>query len=407
MYYYLIIGLFLIGLLFEIFIDYLGLTGNKNKMPDNVSDIYDSDTYNKWQSYKKDKSRLDLIETCVKGLVVLLLFIFKLFSKFGDLFGEGIFNKSIGVLVLYGVSNVLISVVFDYIRTFKVEEKYGFNKSTIKLFIKDQIINTIFEFGLIIGITCLYIGMYNLLGIYGLFAISGFIILIVLIIFIFNRKFMRLFNKFTRLEDGELRDKLTKLLSDNGYSVREIEVMNASKRTTKANAMFTGIGKFKSIILYDNLFKELSDDAIVAVFSHELGHGKHNDTLNGFIRSIIMIILFVLSIYLLSILDNIYLDNGFSSVNYGFAMIILMEVVINILSPLLQFLMSFISRKQEYNADNFAYSLGYGDLLISSLKKIAKANLSDLNPHPIVVKLTYSHPTLSQRIDNIKGKETK
>ena len=407
MYYYLIIGLFLIGLLFEIFIDYLGLTGNKNKMPDNVSDIYDSDTYNKWQSYKKDKSRLDLIETCVKGLVVLLLFIFKLFSKFGDLFGEGIFNKSIGVLVLYGVSNVLISVVFDYIRTFKVEEKYGFNKSTIKLFIKDQIINTIFEFGLIIGITCLYIGMYNLLGIYGLFAISGFIILIVLIIFIFNRKFMRLFNKFTRLEDGELRDKLTKLLSDNGYSVREIEVMNASKRTTKANAMFTGIGKFKSIILYDNLLKELADEEIVAVFSHELGHGKHNDTLNGFIRSIIMIILFVLSIYLLSILDNIYLDNGFSSVNYGFAMIILMEVVINILSPLLQFLMSFISRKQEYNADNFAYSLGYGDLLISSLKKIAKANLSDLNPHPIVVKLTYSHPTLSQRIDNIKGKETK
>ena len=178
--------------------------------------------------------------------------------------------------------------------------------------------------------------------------------------------------------------------------------MDGSKRSSKANAMFTGMGKQKTIILYDTIIEKMTPRELVAVFSHELGHGKHHDVISGFVRMIVLLVAFTAFIYLISVTSEIYTDFGFVKPNFGFGMIILTEVVLEFLSPLISLFSNVFSRKQEYAADRFACECGYGEELITALVKLTRSNYGDLNPHPLLVKLYYSHPTLSQRIDNIK-----
>ena len=379
----------------------MSLSTKNREIPDNVKDIYNLVEYNRWLQYSKEGNRLSLIHNIASGVVLLLLFIFKVYGKIASLF-DNVYLNSLIVIFVFAFVNFVIDFIFDFISTFKIEEKYGFNKTKFPLFLKDEIMSLVIEVGLISGIVCLLVSIYPKLGYKSLLIFGAVVLLFVFISFMFSRKFMRLFNKFSRLPDGELRDKLNDLLNKYGYKVKEIEVMNASKRTTKANAMFTGFGKQKTIILFDNLLNILDDDEIVAVFSHELGHGKHHDTINGFLRNILMILVVTIVLFLLLYFNNIYLDNGFNIINYGFAIVIMLECIFNTFMPVIDLISNYFSRKQEYKADSFAKEAGYKDQLISGLKKLTKTNLSSLNPHPIIVKLVYSHPTLSQRIDNLK-----
>jgi STE24 endopeptidase len=218
--------------------------------------------------------------------------------------------------------------------------------------------------------------------------------------------FSKIFNKFTPLEEGELKDRITALLEKNGYKVRAIQVMDASRRSTKSNAYFTGFGKMKTIVLYDTLVQAMTPEEICAVFAHEMGHGLHKDTLKiQFLSFGQMLVLGLLS-WLTLRTPEIFASFGFSRVNYGFAIILIMSVEFALIAPLFGLLSNWISRRAEYRADAQAVEEGYGDALISGLKKLARENFSELAPSPLLVKLEYSHPTLSQRITAIeKGKQ--
>ena len=207
----------------------------------------------------------------------------------------------------------------------------------------------------------------------------------------------KIFNKFTPLEDGELRDKLTALLEKHGYKVRAIQVMDASRRSTKSNAYFTGFGKMKTIVLYDTLVAQMTTDEICAVFAHEMGHGLHKDTLKNQIFSAVQMFLMAVLAWLTLHSPETFRSFGFDGINYGFA-IALIGFELSLFSPLFSLVINTYSRKAKYRADQQAVTEGYGQALISGLKKLTRENFGDLSPDPLLVKLTYSHPTLSQRI---------
>jgi STE24 endopeptidase len=177
--------------------------------------------------------------------------------------------------------------------------------------------------------------------------------------------------------------------------------MDASRRTTKSNAYFSGFGKMKTIVLYDTLVETMTPDEICAVFAHELGHGLHKDTLKNQILSFLQILVLAVLAWLTLRTDEVFSEFGFQGVNYGFALLLISNVEFALISPLFGLIVNYFSRKAEYRADEQAVKEGYGEDLVSALKKLARQNFSDLAPSPLLVKLEYSHPTLSQRINAI------
>lgn len=404
--FYLVLGLLTLGFAFKLFLRLLDYKACGNKIPDNVSDIYDEEKYNKWLNYKKDGFKITIINACVNYVVLLLLLVFKVFGLIRGLFETtNPYLSALIVCIAFFIVDITLTVIFDYIWTFKLEEKYGFNTTTKKTFVIDQIKSALINIILIYGLISLFIIFYEQFEVWVIVVFSASVFFFTFIIYLFSEKFTRIFNKLIPLEEGSLRTKLEDLLSSNGYKVKDIMVMDGSKRSTKANAMFMGLGKQKTIVLYDTIINLLTEDEIVAVFAHELGHGKHKDTLKGYIESMFNILIIVLFVWVLTLpfFYGVYTDFGFNELNYGFAFIILMSVIMPVASPLLGLITNKISRKHEYAADKFAAELGYGDYLISSLKKLSSNHLDNLSPHPVVVSLTYSHPTTSQRIDAINN----
>ena len=305
------------------------------------------------------------------------------------------------VLLLSSLTFVF-SLPFSYYDTMVIEEKYGFNRSSKKTFWMDQLKNFLISFILIMGIGALLMWIHKGLGDWLILVFAGAMTLLMLGISFLYPVFSRIFNKFTPLEEGELKDKLTGLLEKHGYRVRAIQIMDASRRSTKSNAYFTGFGKMKTIVLYDTLVNAMTPDEICAVFAHEMGHGLHKDTLkNQLLTFLQMLVLGVLA-WLTLRSEAIFSDFGFEGVNYGFAIILIMSVEFALVAPLFGLLANAVSRRAEYRADAQAVEEGYAGALISGLKKLAKENFADLAPDPLLVKLEYSHPTLSQRIDAIE-----
>jgi len=213
--------------------------------------------------------------------------------------------------------------------------------------------------------------------------------------------FSRLANKFVPLEDGELKDSLMGLLTKYGYRVKAVEVMDASRRTTKLNAYFTGFGKLKTIVLYDNLVNAMTPDEICAVFAHELGHGLHKDVLKQQIMNFGNLLLMAVVVWLTVQDPELHRAFGFADINYGFAYIIA-GIGLNLIQPLTGMVMSAYSRFAEYRADRQAVQDGYGPAMVTALKKLARENFAHLAPSPINVVLEYSHPPLSQRIAKVE-----
>jgi len=304
-------------------------------------------------------------------------------------------------VVLLSVLSSLPMIPFSWYNTMVIEEKYGFNKSTAKTFWADQLKEILIGVVLMTGIGALLIWVHQALGDWLILAFAILMTLFALIISFLYPVLSKIFNKFTPLEDGELKNKITALLEKNGYRVRAIKVMDASRRTTKSNAYFSGFGKMKTIVLYDTLVETMTPDEICAVFAHEMGHGIHKDTLRNQVFSFVQMALLGVLAWLTLRTSELFASFGFSEVNYGFAMILIMSVEFALISPLFGLLINYFSRKAEYRADAQAVKEGYGQELISALKKLARQNYADLAPSPLLVKLEYSHPPLSQRITAI------
>ena len=387
--------------LWNLFLKGLQARSANNPMPKNVADVYDPETYQKWKAYNGEKSRLSIAESTVSFLVDAALVLFNVYPAFARLFPDGLWMQMFSVLLLSQLVSVF-AIPFSYYNTMVIEEKYGFNRSTKKTFWIDQLKECIISLVVMLIVGSLLLWLHQWLGDGLILAFAVVMTLLVLGISFLYPFFSRIFNKFTPLEDGELKDRLTALLEKHGYHVRGIKVMDASRRTTKSNAYFTGFGKMKTIVLYDTLISSMTPDEICAVFAHELGHGLHHDTLrNQIMTSVQMLVIAVLA-WLTLRSTGIYPPFGFENVNYGFAMILIMSVEFALIAPLFGLLTNWFSRRAEYRADEQALKENYGDELITGLKKLAKENFSELAPNPLLVKLEYSHPPLSERITAIE-----
>ena len=372
-----------------------------NPTPANVADVYDTETYEKWKRYSAEKGRLGIISTLVSWVMMMVLLCTNAYAAVADLFPSGVFMQLLAVLLLHSVVEAVVNAGLNYVSTMIIEEKYGFNRSTMKTFIIDQIRNFLLEVLLSVGLMWILSGLHRGLGDWMILLFAGVVFCITLLISFLYPLFSRIGNKFVPLEEGELRDKLMALLNKHGYRVKAIEVMDASRRTTKLNAYFTGFGKMKTIVLYDNLVNTMSTDEICAVFAHELGHGLHKDVLKQQIMNFGNLLLMALVVWLAVREPLMHAAFGFTQVNYGFAYILL-GAGLGLIQPLTGMAMSAYSRFAEYRADRQAVQEGYGDALVKGLKILAKENFVHLAPAKLLVVLEYSHPPLSERIGAIE-----
>lgn len=405
MYKLLFLALILIRFLWDIALRILSAKQVGKPLPKSVQGIYDEAEYQKWRAYNGKKDKLSIASSIVALVLNVALYCTDLISVIYNAMPGGVMAKSVLFLLIIGAVETLISLPIDYIFNFKIEAEFGFNKVTPKTFISDTVKNFILNNLLTIFIFCLVILAYNLLGNYfGLIVFAG-LALFMILMSAFSSVFSKIFNKFTSLPEGELRDNLSKMFEDAGYKLKDIYVMDASRRTTKANAYCGGIGKLKQIVLYDNLVNNYTPGEITAVFAHELAHFKNKDTTKMTFFNMLNFLPMLLVMTLLMIFPEVAQSYGFESANIFFAFYVGFGSVLSIVTQLIMIPFNAMSCRFERRADSLAYELGYGDELISALRKLCKDSLSDMNPHPIVVKLTYNHPPLHERIELIESKK--
>ena len=396
--------LFTLTHLYQLVLNVVQHRSANNPTPANVADVYDDATYQKWRAYHGEKSRLDILRTGVSWVLTMALLLSDAYAWAAGLFPAGAFWQMLAVLLFNTLAETVVFLGFSWVDTMVIEQKYGFNRTTKKTFAIDQVRNFLIELVLGTVLMGLLIVIHKAMGDWMILLFAGVVFAIGLCIsFLYGPVFSRMGNKFTPLEEGELRSKLEALLTKHGYQVKAIEVMDASRRTTKSNAYFTGFGKMKSIVLYDNLVNSMTPDEICAVFAHELGHGLNKDVLKQQIMNMGNILLMALAVWLTVRTPAMHEAFGFAGVNYGFAFILL-SGLLGLIQPLTGMGMNAYSRYAEYRADQQAVKEGYGEALIGGLKKLARENFSNLAPSPALVVLEYSHPPLAQRIEAIEGK---
>ena len=390
-----------IGILYNLVLAIVQLRSAGNPTPKSVSDVYDAETYQKWKAYSREKSVLSITFTCITGAITLALLALGVHAAFASLFPAGVFMQLLSVILLETAISAVVSAVRGYVSDMIIEQKYGFNRTSAKTFVIDRVRNTLIELVLSLLLAMLLWGSHVWFGDWMILVFAVAMLLFSLFISFMYPIFSRLGNKFTPLEDGELKDSLMNLLTKHGYQVKAIEVMDASRRTTKLNAYFTGFGKMKTIVLYDNLVNAMEPDEICAVFAHELGHGLHKDVLKGQILNFGNMLLMGVLVWVVVSNPAFCTAFGFESINYGFAYIIL-GVGIGLLNPLISLLINARSRHAEYRADKQAVSEGYGPAMITALKKLARENFAHLAPAKLNVVLEYSHPPLAERIEAVE-----
>jgi len=375
-------------------------------LPVELEGIYPPEKYAKQQDYQRTNSRFGLISG---GFSFVLMFIILLFGLLGwfDNFLREYTNHFLALpLIFFAVSlicNELISFPFSWYATFTIEERFGFNKSTRKLFIvdfmKSIILNLLIGGLILLAILLIYNYTLEIFWLLAWIVVSGFSLIMT---FFYSEWIVPLFNKQKPLEEGELRDAIESFAQKAGFHLKNIFVIDGSKRSTKANAYFTGFGKKKRIVLFDTLMNDLDTEEIVAVLAHEIGHYKKKHVIYSIILSILTsgAIFYILSLFL----GNLLLAEALGGTNASFHLgIIGFGFLFTPISELMGLAINYISRKNEYEADGFAAQFGLGEALISALKKMSVQSLSNLNPHPLVVFWYYSHPTLLQRIKGIKN----
>ena len=349
---------------------------------------------------KKDK--LHLVSGALSLVLNIVLYCTNVISVIYYALPGGEIAKAILFFLIMGVVEVIISLPVEYVFNFKIEAEFGFNKVTPKTFVADMIKNLLVGTVINFIIFLLVFGAHALIGDW--FGIVAFIAIGV-VVFIFSSLstvFSKIFNKFTSLEEGKLRNDLCTMFEEAGFKLKDIYVMDASKRTTKANAYCGGIGKMKQIVLYDNLVNNYSEEEITAVFAHELAHFKHKDTTKMTLFNMLNFVPMVAMMTLLMVVPEISGSFGFAAPSILFAFYLSFGSLLGIVAQIIMIPFNAYSRAMERRADTFACKKGYADGLVSGLKKLHKDSLSDMNPHPTVVKLTYNHPPLHERIELVE-----
>ncbi len=400
----LIIALFILNSIEGFIKLHLSTSGSNSPLPDNVKDVYDEKRYNLYKAYKKESGKVELISSIVSFVINLLFLVFNVYATIFNWFnGMNIYLQYLCLTAVIELFTTIIKTPFSYFDTFVIEEKYGMNKTTKNTFFADKIKGFIIGIILSMLITSIMIFFFTKFGVQAIIWTAVVIVVLSLLLSVLVVPLMKIFNKFIPLEDGELKDKLIALCDKYHVQVKKIVIKDASRRTTKSNAFCTGLKK-KTISIDDNLLNNFTTDEIVAVFAHEFAHAKYKHVLKtlpfSLIRSVLVIVLFGLVISV----KDFFTPFGFTEANYYFAMVVL-DALVWPFSNLTNIAFNYLSRKHEYQADAFAAKEGYGEALISALKRLVNESLSEINPHPWIVKTEYSHPTLSQRITAVRENE--
>lgn len=402
--YYIILVVIIIDFLIDKILDTLNAKHFDDPIPEELSDVYDKEAYEKSQRYKKERYRFGVI-TSVFSLALTLGFI--IFGGFPwvDGIARSISDNSILIaLIFFGIimfGSDILTTPFSWYSTFVIEEKYGFNKTTPKTFLLDKLKGWLMMALIGGGILALIVWFYEFAeGDFWWYAWIAITVFTVIMNMFYARLIVPLFNKQTPLEEGSLRSKIEAYAKNVGFKLDNIFVIDGSKRSTKANAYFSGFGKEKRITLYDTLINDLSDEEIVAVLAHEVGHYKKNHILVNLGVSIITtgFTLWLLSLFVGSPVLSQALGVGIPSFHVG---LVAFGILYSPISEITGLIMNLLSRKFEYQADDFAGKTYSPQPLISGLKKLSKNSLSNLTPHKAYVFMHYSHPTLLQRYRNL------
>ena len=403
---FLIIVILSIDYILNSVLSYLNYKSLSKPLPNELDNIYDESDYQKSQDYNKSIYRFNLLISSITFLILLLVFNYELLGKLDNVLRSFSFENEISLSLLFFGSiffiNEVISIPFQLYRNFIIEEKFGFNKMSFKTFFLDKIKSyflVIIVGGLIISILLISIIYFsNKFWIYFWVIMSLFTVFINLF---YTSLILPIFNKLKPLEDGSLKDKIYNYAKSVNFPLSNIFVIDGSKRSSKANAFFSGLGKSKKIVLYDTLIKNHSEEELVSVLAHEVGHYKNNHILSNLILSILFtgFMLFILSKFLFNSEISFALGGEISFRHFElFAFSILYSPI----SYILEIFMNIKSRKNEYEADNYAVTTFDKIHLINALKNLSKDNLVNLTPNPAYVFVNYSHPTLHQRIKAMK-----
>jgi STE24 endopeptidase len=405
--FYVIIVIIASDFIIERILEYLNIKNMSPTLPERLKGIYDEEKYKKFQNYKKAKDRIGLLSSTLSFVLILAMLLFGGFAWL-DSYVRQYFENPIWIaLIFFGIlmfASDLIGLPIAWYSVFTIEEKFGFNKTTVRTFILDKIkgwiIGIIIGGGLLAGLIWIYGYFEESFWYYAWIGVSVFSLLMIMF---YSNLIVPLFNKQTPLEEGTLRNKIQEFSNNVGFKLNNIYVIDGSKRSTKANAYFTGMGRKKRVVLFDTLINDLEEEEIVAVLAHEVGHYKKKHTLWGFVSSVINtgLILFLFSIIVKN--PEIYEALGVQIPGIHIALIVF-AILLSPLNLVVGITLNIWSRHNEYEADNFAKDNYDGGKLISALKKISVNALSNLTPHPIYEFVYYSHPSLLRRINRILGK---
>ena len=400
----LLISIIIFNFIKDSFLDYLNSKHFKNKIPEIISDVYNKSKYLKSQEYKKTQYEFSKFSRIFSLITILLFFYLDGFLIIDNLL-RNYFESSILIsLFFFGIiffASEILNFPFSIYFTFVIEEKYGFNNTNLKTFITDKLkswgLTILFGGGILSFIIFQFEMIGNKFWIIAWIFISG---LSIIINGLYAQIIVPLFNKQSKLEEGELRTEIEKYAKKVGFDLSNIFVIDGSRRSTKANAYFSGFGKQKRITLYDTLINKLTNSQIVAVIAHEIGHYKKNHIIFNLLFSFIQtgIMLYILSLFVYQPVFSEALGISNHSFHIG---LIAFSILYTPISEIFSLIFNLFSRKFEYQADEYAKKTFDGKYLIEALKTLSKDSLSNLTPHPKYVWWHYSHPTLFERITRL------
>ena len=402
--FYILIAILVINFIIDKILDFLNTKHFDDAIPSELKDVYEKEEYEKSQAYKKTNAKFSNLTSLFSLALTLAFFFFDGFKFVDELARNYSSNSIVIALIFFGIIMIgsdILTTPFSYYKTFVIEEKFGFNKTTRKTFIIDKIKGLLMTVVLGGGILALIVWFYQFAG--NNFWIYAWALVAVFSVFMnmfYAKLIVPLFNKQSPLEDGELKTEIEKYATKVGFTLKNVFVIDGSKRSTKANAYFSGFGSQKRITLYDTLINDLETDEIVAVLAHEVGHYKRKHIIFNLFSSILLtgFTFWILSLFVSLPIFSEALNVTIPSFHIG---LIVFGILYSPISEITGLLMNIVSRKFEYQADNYAKETFAAKPLITSLKKLSKNSLSNLTPHPAYVFMHYSHPTLLKRVQNL------
>lgn|SRR5690606_2101372 len=398
-----------VNFMLEQWLDYINMRRQNATLPDELMGIYDEEKYAQSIAYQKTQTRFSFITSSISFIVFFIVVFTGFFGILDEWLRVFIDNEIALALaffaILYFVSDWL-SLPFQLYSTFVIEERFGFNKITPRIFILDKLKGYLVT--LLLGGGVLFIFIWLILTIGKDFWLYFWIIsaiLMVLVNMLYTSVIVPIFNKLTPLPEGELKEAIEEYGRKVGFPIDNIFVIDGSKRSSKANAFFSGIGKRKKVVLYDTLIEGHSKEELVAVLAHEVGHYKKKHILTGMILSVLQvgIMLFILSF----LIFNPTLSEAMGATQLSVAInLVVFGILFSPISMITGLFMNIMSRKNEFEADAYATLTYDGAALQMALKKLSVNNLSNLLPHPLYVFFHYSHPPLLQRLQAIAAVKT-